>query len=316
MTVKPSVKIAIQYDPRGRGVYLALAYCRIQRGSEPFLDLYGTCTGYCGGGAYSDFNFHVGEQVGVGFISYTHSFCSGYWDEDRIGVSGLAGQRITDDVETLISYVQHRLWTRWCCDTDEGTPDLTPAAKRRLKCERREVFYTSPGFGGALLAFMSPVCGISVQFGEAAEEWDRYFSEIRKRKRARRSGFITAIVKYPQLIEGDLRLLSNQAFGRCGRTKLTFADSQGGELVVACQWDTVTDRDVERITTLKRDLLPSEHGEARLMLVTRNIDSAVRQFLDQEGISWWEIPWEELRRFLQEERDVNLSEIFLPKNGL
>ena len=220
MTVKPNVKVAIQYDPKRRGVYLALAYCRIRRGSEPFFDLYGTCVGYCGGGAYADFYFHVGEQVGAGFISYTPSFDGCSWHDDRIGTSGLAGQRFADGIYSLLRAVQGRLWSRWCCCTDEGTPDLTAAAKRRLKCDRRKVFYKSAGFNGDLLAFLSPAWGISVQFGEVANEWDRHHQAVLKWRRARRRAFITAIVKYPQLVEGDLRLLRNEVLGRCGRTML------------------------------------------------------------------------------------------------
>jgi len=316
MTVKPRVKIAIQYDPRGRGVYLALAYCRIRRGSEPFFDLYGTCVGYCGGGAYADFYFHVGEQVGAGFTGYTPSFDGWSWHDDRIGVSGLAGKEFAEGVQALVSYVQGRLWPRWCCSTDEGTPDLSPAAKRRLKCEKREVFYTSPGFDGDLLAFLSPVWGISVHFGEVAEEWDRHHQDILKFGRARRSAFITAIVKYPHLIEGDLRFLSKEAFGRCGRTKLVFADGQGGELVVPCQWEAVTESDVERIAALKRDLLSSEHDKARLMVVAETIDAGIRQLLDRDGISWREIPRNELCQFLDEQGAPDLSEFISAKNGL
>jgi 2-polyprenyl-6-methoxyphenol hydroxylase-like FAD-dependent oxidoreductase len=93
-----------------------------------------------------------------------------------------------------------------------------------------------------------------------------------------------------------------------------FASDQGGELVVACQWEQVTERDGERITTLKRDLLSSENGKTRLMVVSTSIDSAVRQLLDQEAISWREIPRKEFRHFLSEEGDLNLSELFLTKN--
>ena len=116
MTVKPNVKVAIQYDPKRRRVYLALAYCRIRRGSEPFFDLYGTCVGYCGGGAYADFYFHVGEQVGAGFISYTPSFDGCSWHDDRIGTSGLMQGNGLQMVSILFCVaVQGRLWSRWCC---------------------------------------------------------------------------------------------------------------------------------------------------------------------------------------------------------
>src|SRR5271157_761753 len=311
MTVEPSVEIAIQYEPRSRGIRLALAYCRIRRGSEAFFDLYGYYIGYEGGGAYEDYFFHVGEQVGVGFISFTPSFDGSCWHDDRIGVSGLAGRKFAEGIEPLRDLVHDRLWTDWCCWPDDGdVPDLTPEAKRRLNCERRRAAYRSPGFNEELLAFLSPEWGISVTFGEAAEDWDRFFAEIRKRKRAKRNGFIAALVKYPQLIENGLRLLSNEVVGRCGRNKLVFAADQGGELVAACQWEPVTERDAERITTLKRDLLLSEHGRTRLIVVTTGIDPAVVQILDREGILCRGIGWGELCRFLDGQGDRNLSELF------
>ena len=317
-TLKPSVEVAIQYDPKRRGIYLALAYCRIQRGSEPFFDIYGTCDGYSGGGCYEHFFFHVGEEVGEGFISYTPASGEDSWRDDRIGVSGLAGQDLADDARALCYHACDILFPRWCCWNDNGDqgPDLTPAAKRRLNCEKREVFYTSPGFDQNLLAFISPEWSLSVHFGAVANELERQYEDVLKYGRARRRAFITAIVKYPQLIEGNLRLLSNQAFGRCGRTKLVFADNQGGELVVACQWDKVTGNDVERIATLKPETLSSEHETHRLMVVAETIDPAVRHLLDRDGISWRELPRDELCHFLDEEGDVKLSEFISAKKGL
>ncbi len=310
------VKVAIQYEPGCRGIHLALAYCRVRRGAGPFFDLYGYCIGYEGGGVYDNWSFHVGEHVDVGFISYTPAAWGGGggWADDGIGVSGLARQEFADGVEPLLDLVQDRLMTRWCCWDDEGDPDLRPAAKRRLNCERRRGLYRSPGFDEDLLAFLSPVWPISLTFGAEAEERARWVQKSLARRRARRRGFVAALVKYPQLIETGLRLLNREALGRCGRTKLVFASDQGGELVVACQWEQVTERDGERITTLKRDLLSSENGKTRLMVVSTSIDSAVRQLLDQEAISWREIPRKEFRHFLSEEGDLNLSELFLTKN--
>jgi len=63
MAVKPRVKVAIQYDPEGRGVRLALAYCRIRRRSEPFFDLYGTCVGYCAAARMATSTFMLGSRL-------------------------------------------------------------------------------------------------------------------------------------------------------------------------------------------------------------------------------------------------------------
>lgn len=163
-TMNPRIQVAIQYSPSSRGLRLALAYCRVRRGSEPFFDLYGSCVGYCGGGAYGGCSFHVGEQAGVGFTSFTPTSGGRGWADDRIGVSGLGGQHFTDDAETLLECVEERLWKRWCCWIEGGNPDLRPAAKRRLNCERRQALYVSPGFKWELLEFLSPVWGISLTF--------------------------------------------------------------------------------------------------------------------------------------------------------
>ena len=90
--------------------------------------------------------------------------------------------------------------------------------------------------------------------------------------------------------------------------------AQGGELVVACQGVPVTERDVERITALKRDFLASEPGKTRLMVVTTGIDPAVGQVLEREGILRREIGLKELCRFLDEQGDRNLSELFVTKS--
>ncbi len=68
----PRYMTAIQYDPRHRGLQLALAYMRLEAGS-PFRthDIYGFMVGYCGGWAWGDEYFHVGEKIGAGFVSYT-----------------------------------------------------------------------------------------------------------------------------------------------------------------------------------------------------------------------------------------------------
>jgi hypothetical protein len=104
--------------------------------------------------------------------------------------------------------------------------------------------------------------------------------------------------------------LSNRAVGPCGRSILIFADSQGVELAVACQWEPVTERDVERIKGLERDLLSRENGRTRLVVVTTNIDPAVQQLLERASISWREIPSGRLHQFLNDERDLDLSEVF------
>jgi hypothetical protein len=97
---------------------------------------------------------------------------------------------------------------------------------------------------------------------------------------------------------------------------LVFADSQGGELVVPCQWETVTEGDAERIATLKLDLLSSEHDKARLLIIAEAIDPGARQLLDRHNISWREIPRKELCQFLDEQGDPNLSDFISARNGL
>jgi hypothetical protein len=67
------------------------------------------------------------------------------------------------EVERLLSATAHYL-VRWWLIRTEDNPDLRPEAKRRLKCERRERFYTSPGFNYGLLAFLSPEWPISTHF--------------------------------------------------------------------------------------------------------------------------------------------------------
>ncbi len=140
-TVKPRIRAAILYDPEDRGLRLALAYVRVRRtGDRQYYDLYGHLEGYSGGGCYDFQSFHVEGRLGEGFVSYTPANGGGSWGDDSIGVSGLAGQDRTDEVERLLSATAHYLFQWWLIRTEDD-PYLRPEAKRRLKCERRQAFY-------------------------------------------------------------------------------------------------------------------------------------------------------------------------------
>lgn len=163
--VKPSIRTAIQYDPRHRGLGLALAYRCVPRAGDPLShDLYGFAVGYGGGGCYEELYFHVGERREEGFASFTTGWPREGWHEDRIGFSGLANTGIADGVERMLESIHAYLFRRWLKWTgrDKWLPDLRKGAKRRLNCEQRRTFYLSPGFDEDLLAFISPQWGISL----------------------------------------------------------------------------------------------------------------------------------------------------------
>lgn len=67
-------KNAIQYEPRSRGLRLALAYVRIPRKrSLAMYDTYGFLAGYAAGGRYEDEFFRVEERCGI-FTTYSSSY--------------------------------------------------------------------------------------------------------------------------------------------------------------------------------------------------------------------------------------------------
>jgi hypothetical protein len=167
---EPTVKYAIQYEPHARGLCLALAYVRLprRRGSGTY-DLYGYYCGYSGRGAYRDEFFHVTERRHRGFVSFTTPNRPWTeWVHDRVGVSGLVGRRWTPELERLLWKPKlglERRWFEWNDNT--GVPDLKQAAKLRLGCSARKVFYASRGFKLGLLPFLSQQWELSVAFAPA-----------------------------------------------------------------------------------------------------------------------------------------------------
>jgi len=180
----PRVRTAIQYDPRCRGLYLALAYVRIPKEDRSGHDLYGFVAGYSGGGCYEDEFFHVEQRHGV-FTTYTSSYGT-YWDIERIGDHGLVGTPLKREVESILDSVQTYLFRRWLKWTEEGLPELQDSAKRRLNCTRRRVFWMSSGFNYGLLEFMSSGSPISVCFGQRADEFRLSMRRRRAERRKKR----------------------------------------------------------------------------------------------------------------------------------
>jgi hypothetical protein len=158
----PRFMTAIQYDPRHRGLQLALAYARVKAVS-PFRthDIYGFMVGYCGGWAWEDNYFHVGERIGVGFVSFTPAAYGNGWADDRVGISGLADTDFAPGIEQLLESIRDYMFRRWICWTDDGQFDLGPSARQRLNCVRRRISYSTAGFNWNLLKFLHPVAGIS-----------------------------------------------------------------------------------------------------------------------------------------------------------
>ena len=95
---------------------------------------------------------------------------------------------------------------------------------------------------------------------------------------------------------------------------MEFAGDNGCRVVVVCQWEPVSERDVERITALKKGLPSTEGAKTRLIVIARSIDSTVQQTLDRGGISWREVPMKQLRRFLDEQGAGDLAELFAVKS--
>jgi len=196
LTVKPSIKTAIQYDPRHRGLRLALAYRRFPRKADRQAhDLYGFAVGYGGGGCDEELYFHVEERREEGFVSLTQGYRDEGWVKDLIGSSGLAPKPLPEQVTRVTPFshgindifdsVHDYLYRRRLTWGEDDWPDLRRSAKSRLNCERRRAFYLSPGFDENLLAFISPKWAISLSFGPEAEAFERHHQEFLARIRAK-----------------------------------------------------------------------------------------------------------------------------------
>jgi hypothetical protein len=308
-TVKPSIRTAIQYDPRGRGLRLALSYTRVPRpGDRHSHDLYGFLAGYVGGGCFGFEDFHVEKRREEGFVSYTPAASCTGWDFDRIGSSGLADSDFAGGIERLLNSIHDYVFRRWLTWTDDGPPDLQNSVKRRLSCERRRVFYLSPGFDYDLLTFMSPRWPISLMFGPETELLYSHHQEVLDSNRACQRGVELAVTKYPELVGGGLRFLERQLVGR--RAVLLFRDESAGTFIVEPKWGPPTETEIRNLAHYKATNSCPRHAPIRAVLFGTEIPPERRDSLSECGIEWREIRCEDLVQFLREKRDETLAGLF------
>jgi len=120
--------------------------------------------------------------------------------------------------------------------------------------------------------------------------------------------FETVIAKYPELLEGGLRLVGRQSLLRSRRRDLLFEDAQKNYLVAALRWQPIKDTHIGQVLSYQGRLVSGR--PVREMLVGTRVPPNLQAILDYRGIAWREISAAELRDFLRAKGDEQLAKVF------
>ncbi len=122
--------------------------------------------------------------------------------------------------------------------------------------------------------------------------------------------FETLLAKYPDLIEGGLRLLSRQVTVHGRRMDLVFEDRLGRQLIVELKWGPIKDEHIGQLMAYEGLLLSSADPTLRVMLIGTRVPPNMRRTLDHHGIAWMEFAVSKISSFLTERNDDELASIF------
>lgn len=120
------------------------------------------------------------------------------------------------------------------------------------------------------------------------------------------------ISKYPELIENGLKLLGREvnAFNR--RIDLLFDDEYKRKLIVELKVTSINDKHVGQILDYYSSL--KKEG-ARLMLISPKVPFIKKNTLDNLGIEWKEITFEEIYKFLNDNNDSSFDIVIPTQNN-
>lgn len=121
--------------------------------------------------------------------------------------------------------------------------------------------------------------------------------------------FEDILVKYPELIEDDLRLKGRQItlYGR--RIDLLYEDRFKRKLLVELKRGPIKDEHIGQIMSYEGMLLSADDPSIRIMLIGNRVPPNIGRSLDHHGIAWKEISFSILTEFLREKKDSELLSV-------
>jgi len=118
--------------------------------------------------------------------------------------------------------------------------------------------------------------------------------------------FEDIIVRYPELIEADLKLLGRQV--NVGRkfVDVLFEDKHGQKLIIEMKVGTIVRKHVAQLMDYEGYFLSPDDPTVRVMLVGNRVPKNLQRALDHHGFEWKELSYKHLATFLKNAGDEKL----------
>ena len=122
--------------------------------------------------------------------------------------------------------------------------------------------------------------------------------------------FEDIIVKYPELIEPDLRFIGRQVYLHGRTMDILFQDKFQRKLIVELKNGPIKDEHLGQILSYEGMIISGDDPTVRVMLVGTRVSPNIQKALDHHGIAWKEIKHSDLKKFLHDKNDNTLLRLF------
>jgi hypothetical protein len=126
----------------------------------------------------------------------------------------------------------------------------------------------------------------------------------------RENDFEKIIVKYPELIETELKLLDRQIAIYNRRIDLLFQDKFNRKLLIELKIGPIKDEHIGQILSYEGLILSHDDPTIRVMLIGNRVPPNIQRSLDHHGIAWKEISFSYLREFIKQKDDKDFLPLF------
>lgn len=121
--------------------------------------------------------------------------------------------------------------------------------------------------------------------------------------------FEDALVKYPELIEKNLKLVGRQVIYFGKRIDILFEDRFKEKLIVEIKKDNLQRNALSQVMEYEGYILSEKDPSARVMIVANRIPLNLKKAMDHHGIEYKEITHKHLLEFLEKKDDQLLNAI-------
>ncbi len=119
-----------------------------------------------------------------------------------------------------------------------------------------------------------------------------------------------ALAKYPELIEDGMSFLGRQVHVDGKFVDLLFKDKHGVLVIVEVKRGIIKREHIAQLLDYEGYFLRNGRSDVRVMLVGNKVPNNFQNSLDHHGIEWREIPFDDLKHFLEDKKDIELLNNF------